>query len=64
MHCISVFERLRQDTLSKKESFIGYLEIMEQMSKQIYIHGDLSEWDIGPEHKKYLRLLAKIPHEN
>lgn len=37
---------------------------MEQMSKQIYIHGDLSEWDIGPEHKKYLRLLAKIPHEN
>lgn len=35
MYSIAIFERLRQDTLSKKGTFIGYLEIVEQMSKHI-----------------------------
>lgn len=43
MYSTAIFEKLRQDTLSKKETFIGYMEIAEQMNKQIYMYMETSQ---------------------
>lgn len=43
MYRIAISERLRQDTLSKKETFIGYLEIVEQMDKHIHMYVETSQ---------------------
>lgn len=38
MYSIAIFERFREETFFKKETSIGYLEIVEQMSKQIHAY--------------------------
>lgn len=39
----AIFERLRQDTLSKKGTFIGYLELAEELSKHIQMYMETSQ---------------------
>lgn len=38
MYSIAIFERFREETFFKKETSIGYLQIVEQMSKQIHAY--------------------------
>lgn len=43
MYSIAVFERFREETLSKKETSFGYLKILEQVSKQIHTYMEASQ---------------------
>lgn len=65
MHCICIFEKLRQDTLSKKETFIRFLEIMEQMSKQIYTYMETCQNGISAQNTNNIYIYwQKFPMKN